>query len=143
MKRAALAILVTGMLGASAVVAGAQPPLREPVEVDAIGLKAVVSDGRVIATWRRYKRDDFASYKLVKSLTNPKPVFPEDPAVFFTDSVGDLRFEDGKLAAGNWHYRLCIVTRFGDRWVSPVVTVAIGEADLKRAAPTPADFEGP
>ena len=51
------------------------------------------------------------------------------------------RFEDGKLAVGTWRYRLCIVTVFGDRWVSPVVTVKIGPGDLRRDPPTEADFE--
>lgn len=127
------------LIAASALLA--QPPLREPVEVPAIGFKAVLNDGRVIATWRRYKRDDFTSYKIVKSLGKDKPVFPDDPAVFGSDAPGDLRFEDGKLAEGTWHYRLCIITRFGDRWVSPVAVVTITAADLKRAAPTEADFE--
>jgi hypothetical protein len=121
----------------------AQPPLREPVEIDVTGFSAVINDGRVISSWKRYKRDDFATYQLVKSLGNAKPVYPEDPAIFSSTSKDDLRFEDGKLAEGAWHYRLCIITRFGDRWVSPAVTVNIGKDDLKRAAPTAADFEGP
>ena len=50
-------------------------------------------------------------------------------------------YEDGFLTAGTWRYRLCIVTRYGDRWVSPVVTVVIGPEQVKRSAPTVADFE--
>lgn len=136
-------ILLTAAMLAGAALVGAQPPLRDPVEVEAVGLKAVINDGRVILTWKRYKRDDFSSYKLVKSQTNAKPVFPDDPVIFYGDAPGELRFEDGKLAIGTWHYRLCIITRFGDRWVSPVATVSIGPEDVKRAAPTSADFEGP
>jgi hypothetical protein len=121
----------------------AQPPLRDPVEVEAMGFNAVINDGRVISSWKRYKRDDFSEYHLVKSLANAKPDYPEDQNVYTSTAKDDIRFEDGKLTEGAWHYRLCIVTRFGDRWVSPVITVNISKNDLKRAAPTAADFEGP
>jgi hypothetical protein len=50
-------------------------------------------------------------------------------------------YEDGFLTAGTWHYRVCVVSIYGDRWLSPVVTVVITPADAKRAVPTIADFE--
>lgn len=105
-----------------------------------MGLQARVNDGRVILTWRRYKREDFKSYQLIKS-ADAKLEYPDTSALFSADGAEVTRFEDGKLSVGTWHYRLCIVTRFGDRWVSPVVTVVIGPGDLLRVPPTEADFE--
>jgi hypothetical protein len=118
----------------------AAPPLRAPVEVSVTGFAAKIDDGRVILTWRRYKRDDFKSYQVVKS-TDSAPQYPEVPSVFYGDGADATRFVDGKLDVGTWRYRLCIVTRWGDRWVSPPVTVVVRPEDIKRAPPTEADFE--
>jgi hypothetical protein len=137
MKRTFLALAV---LAATAAIA-ADAPLRTPIEVAYIGFKAVVDDGRVVSTWKRYRRDDFLAYRLVKSDSDASPVFPAAKAIYTTVQAGDTMFEDGYLSAGTWRYRLCIITRFGDRWVSPVVTVVVGPDQVKRSAPTVADFE--
>jgi hypothetical protein len=137
MKRFLLALTV---LAAPAALA-ADAPLRSPIEVKYIDFKAVVNDGRVVSTWKRYRRDDFVSYRLVKSDSDVAPVFPSAKAIYTTNQAGDTAYEDGFLTAGTWHYRLCIVTRYGDRWVSPVVTVVIDPDQVKRSAPTVADFE--
>jgi hypothetical protein len=133
-------LLALAVLAAPAAIA-ADAPFRNPIEVPYIGFKAVVDDGRVIATWKRYRRDDFVYYRLVKSDSDASPVFPATKAIYTTNQAGDTMYEDGFLTAGTFHYRLCILTRFGDRWVSPVVTVVIGPDQVKRSAPTVADFE--
>jgi hypothetical protein len=51
-----------------------------------------------------------------------------------------VKCEDGKLAVGTWNYRLVITTRFGDRWVSPVVPVAVGTGDIRHTPPVNSDF---
>lgn len=130
----ALAVLAPAALAADA-------PMRNPIEVPFIGFKAVLDDGRVVTTWKRYRRDDFISYRVVKSDANSAPVYPEIKAIYTTTTTGDTMYEDGFLTAGTWHYRLCIVTRYGDRWVSPVITVVITPEQAKRSAPTVADFE--
>ena len=133
-------LLALAVLAAPAAIA-ADAPLRSPIEVAYVGFKAVVDDGRVVSTWKRYRRDDFVAYRLVKSETDAAPVFPATKAIYTTVQAGDTMYEDGYLSAGTWHYRLCIVTRYGDRWVSPVVTVVVGPDQVKRSAPTVADFE--
>jgi hypothetical protein len=118
------------------------PPknLRPPVVIPVMGLQAKVDDGRVILTWRRYKRDDFKSYQLVKS-ADPNPMYPDVPALYWAEYADGTRYEDGRLEPGTFHYRVCIITKFGDRWVSPAVEVVIKPEDVKRAPPTEADFE--
>ena len=133
--------LALALLIAPAALIAADAPLRNPIEVEYIGFKAVLNDGRVISTWKRYKRDDFVSYRLVKSSSDASPVFPATKAIYTTLQAGDTLYEDGFLTAGTWNYRLCVITRFGDRWVSPVVTVVVGPDQVKRSAPTVADFE--
>jgi hypothetical protein len=136
-------MLVGFSLFLAALAGAATVAYRTPVEIEVTGFKAKIDDGRVVCTWRRYKRDDFLSYKLVKSSAKEAPLFPEDPAIFSSEQAGDTRFEDGKLSEGTWRYRLVIVTRFNDRWVSPSAAVVVDSEALKRAAPTAADFEGP
>ena len=138
MRKLALAAILT--LGSAAL---AETVTHDPVQIPAIGFEAAIHDGIVILTWRRYKRDDFQSYEVLKSATNGAPMCPQDPTIYSTRDKDTLKYEDGKLAPGLWHYRLCILTRFGDRWVSPVVNVTIDPKDLKRQPPTDADFELP
>jgi hypothetical protein len=114
---------------------------RPAVEVPAMEFHAVLKGGHVITTWKRYIPDDFSSYNIVKSSTVDSPMYPQDILVFSSINQDVIQFEDGKVSAGTWKYRLCIVTRFGDRWASPVVSVTINPTDLQRPAPTPADFE--
>jgi hypothetical protein len=128
------------VLAAPAAIA-ADAPLRNPIEVPYVGFKSIVKDGRVISTWKRYSRDDFASYQLVKSGTDSNPIFPATKALYTTKQAGDTMYEDGFLAPGTWYYRVCVVSIYGDRWLSPVATVVITPADAKRAVPTVADFE--
>jgi hypothetical protein len=133
-------LLALAVLAAPAAIA-ADAPLRNPIEVPYIGFKAVLDDGRVVTTWKRYRRDDFIAYRLVKSDSDAAPVFPATKAIYTTTMMGDTMYEDGFLTAGTWNYRLCIVTRYGDRWVSPVVKIVISPEQVKRSAPTVADFE--
>ncbi|MFI5362173.1 MAG: hypothetical protein ACHQ49_09410 [Elusimicrobiota bacterium] len=133
-------LLALAVLSAPSALA-ADAPLRNPIEIPYVGFKAVLNDGRVISTWRRYKRDDFVSYRLVKSDSDASPIFPATKALYTTKQAGDTLYEDGSLTAGTWHYRLCITTRYNDLWVSPVVTVVVGPDQVKRSAPTDADFE--
>lgn len=116
------------------------PPLRAPVQIAVTGFKAVLQDGLVKLTWRRYKRDDFASLAVVKSEKDSDPGFPGAPAVVTSNKPDVVAHDDGKLAAGTWNYRLVITTKYGDRWVSPVVAVVIREEDLRRAPPGNSDF---
>jgi hypothetical protein len=133
-------LMALAVLAASAALA-ADAPLRNPIEIPFTGFKAVVDDGRVISTWKRYRRDDFTNYRVVKSDTDAAPMYPGSKVIYNTVQAGDTMFEDGFLTAGTFHYRLVIITRFGDRWVSPVVTVVVSPDQVKRSAPTVADFE--
>jgi hypothetical protein len=119
----------------------AAPAFRDPVEVPYIGFKAELHDGLVLTSWKHYKRDDFTSYRVVKSDVDGSPMYPATKAIYTTLAVGDTEFVDGLLSEGTFHYRLVILTRFGDRWASPVVTVVVGPGQAKRSTPTAGDFE--
>ena len=112
---------------------------NDPVVVPAMGFSAEFTGHSVTMQWKRYLRDDLKFYKVVKSESNPDPVYPEDGYIFYSGNPADTAFEDTKIAPGTWHYRLCIVTQGGDRWVSPVVTVEIESGGGK--VPDASDFQ--
>jgi hypothetical protein len=132
-------LLLAALLTAAPALAG-DAPLLPPVQIAVTGFKAKLDAGRVILTWRRYKRDDFVSYAVVKSDKDSDPGYPGSPAVVTFAAAEGVRWEDGKLSPGTWNYRLVITTRFGDRWVSPVTAVVIGPGDVHRAPPGNSDF---
>jgi hypothetical protein len=134
-------LLTLTLLAASSSFAAAPVVLRDPVEVPLIGFKAALDDGQVVMSWKHYKRDDFVSYRVVKSDAEDDPVYPAAKAIYTATGPGDTEYVDGLLSAGTWRYRVCILTRFGDRWVSPVVAIVIKPEQTKRSAPTAADFE--
>ena len=133
-------LLGLALLAAPASFAG-EAALLEPAVVPAIGLKAELHDGLVLVSWKHYKRDDFVSYRVLKSDSDADPMYPSTKPIYTTKAVGDTEFVDGFLSAGTWRYRLVVLTRFGDRWASPVVTVVVRPDQVKRSAPTAGDFE--
>jgi hypothetical protein len=119
-----------------------QPRLfRPPTVVRSIGFSARYEGGRVIATWKQYKRQDFKAYKLVRSSTMHDPVFPENGELFSTENRSVTQFVDFKLDSGIWYYRLCVITKANNRWVSPVVEIVVNNETGPETVPTAKDFE--
>jgi hypothetical protein len=109
-----------------------------PVPVPAIGFTAALRDGKVVCNWKRYLRGDLVFYKVVRSKTNPNPVYPDDGYIFYTDDPAVTTYSDGDFGAGVWYYSLTIVTAKGDRWTATPVKLTL-EAP-KSPVPTAADF---
>ena len=137
MKRS---LLLFALLLMSPPRVSAEAALLPPVVVPVMGFKAKLADGKVVLTWRRYRRDDFVSYAVVKADKESDPVHPGPWTIATFSAPEGLRYEDGKLSPGTWNYRLVITTRFGDRWVSPLIPVAVGEADVRHTPPGDSDF---
>ncbi|MDD5628373.1 MAG: hypothetical protein PHU21_04880 [Elusimicrobia bacterium] len=141
LSRLALAASLACALAAPAQ-AQAQPRLfRPPTLVRAIGFSAWYAGGRVIASWKKYKRADFKAYKLVRSSTMHDPVYPESGELFSTGDRAVTRYVDSKLDDGIWYYRLCVITKDNNRWVSPVVEIVVHKDVGPEGVPTAKDFE--
>ena len=137
---------ILGALLACALLAPAraqpQPRLfRPPTLVRAIGFAAWYEGGRVITTWKRYKRKDFKAYKLVRSSTMHDPVYPENGELFSSENPAITKYVDSKLDGGLWYYRLCVITKANNRWVSPVVEVVVNKDTGPETVPAAKDFE--
>ena len=111
----------------------------EPVVVDAIGFRATYQNGVVETRWKKYLRDDLKHYKVVKSNTNTNPVYPDDGYIYATGASDKTTFTDRKVTSGTWYYRVCIITKQGDRWVSSVVRVDVKQT--RHTKPSAKDFE--
>ncbi|MBI5239139.1 MAG: hypothetical protein HY926_01575 [Elusimicrobia bacterium] len=131
------------LLGPAAAFAEpAQPRLfRPPTLVRAIGFSAWFEGGRVLATWKKYKRADFKAYKLVRSSTMHDPVYPENGEIFSADKPSVTKHVDAKVDTGIWYYRLCVITKENNRWVSPVVEIVVNRDAGRETVPSAADFE--
>ncbi len=114
-------------------------PYNAPVKVDAIGFNAVYQNGAVSTSWKQYLRDDLKYYKVVKSNSNPNPIYPEDGYIFYSQNPQDTSFIDTKIKPGIWYYRLCIITKQNNRWVSPVIKVIAQQVGSK--PPSNKDFK--
>ena len=141
-----LARLTLGAALACALAAPAraqgQPRLfRPPTLVRSIGFAARYEGGRVIATWKKYKRADFKAYKLVRSSTMHDPVYPENGELASMDNASVTRYVDPKVDSGLWYYRLCVITKNNNRWVSPVVEIVVNKDAGPETVPTDKDFQ--
>jgi len=133
MKRIAF-LLALSLVAVSAFADG----YRKPVVVKEMAFTAKLESGKVVFTWKKYLRDDFLYYKLVKSATNADPVYPDDGYIFYGEAAGATAWVEEKPEAGRWYYRLCIITKSGDRWVSPVIVIDVTQP--ASTVPTSRDF---
>jgi hypothetical protein len=137
MKKRVL-LLIAALAIALACLSAEGSDYKKPVLVKSIGFTAKYVDGKVVCAWKKYLRDDLQYYKVVRSDSNPNPVYPDDGYVFYTQDKTVTKYEDPAPGAGKYFYRLTIVTNKGDRWVSEVVAVKVPEA--QSSVPTDKDF---
>lgn len=146
MKKFIVPVIAAAMLAFAAPFAvsnqGSDHGYKKPVEIKHTGFKAVYKDGTVAASWKKYLKNDLKFYKLVRSANNANPIYPEDGYIFFSTDNTATSYTDRDIKPGTWHYRLCIITNDGSRWISPVVTIKVPEKpDASASAPTESDFE--
>ena len=139
--RLTLAAALACALAAPARAQGQPRLFRPPTLVRSIGFAARYEGGRVIATWKKYKRADFKAYKLVRSSTMHDPVYPENGELFSTGNRAVTQYVDAQVDSGLWYYRLCVITQDNNRWVSPVIEIVVNKDTGSEAVPTPKDFE--
>jgi hypothetical protein len=98
--------VLAGSNQASAAVACPPPP---PATVGIV-LQAQVVEGKVHLTWGACASEHFNAYKVVRSMTNPAPAYPETAGTELIAAIGDraqTAFVDGAVATGQtWFYRV-------------------------------------
>ena len=80
-----------------------------PPATTAIGLEASVVDGAVHLTWGACASEHVNAFKIVRSQTNPEPMYPDNGGSELIAAVdpSQTSFVDGSVASGQtWFYRV-------------------------------------
>ena len=105
----------------------AEPEYRVPL-YDKLDFSAEAgSDGKVYMKWSAFgghNDEKFEYYKVIKSYSNPNPVYPEEAAMAALQGLGDLRYTD-KNAWKSAYYRVCAITDVKGRHCSNVVWIEV------------------
>ncbi len=98
---------------------------KNPVEVDWLNFTATLTQqGTVEMHWTPYNNtEDFQFYKVVRSTTNPDPVYPDDGYLKYFGNIDADSYTDQHPPQGTVYYRVCVITKNKDRFVSHVVTI--------------------
>jgi len=101
---------------------------------DSLEFKAQQSGpNKVSMNWTAYKGfndEKFMYYKVIRSYSNPNPVYPEETAIAVKDKIGDLRHADEK-AERSAYYRICAITDVNGRHCSNVVWIELEKMEAK------------
>lgn len=101
------------------------------------------NDGSVATAWVPYAPTGFNYYKVVRSTTNPNPVYPDDGYILASGDPNLSSYVDNDPPSGTVYYRVCSIAS-PNRYCSSVVTLAIGDGSgsepLTSSALTPASM---
>lgn len=71
-------------------------------------LTATKQDGSVALRWTASTSASFGGYRVVRSLENPSPYFPKDPAVRMTADRTNVSYVDAGVSINKtYYYRVC------------------------------------
>jgi len=91
------------------VSAATECPAPPPATVG-IGFEASFAEGAVHLAWGKCEIDGFNAYKIVRSLTNAEPMYPENDGTELIAAIGDpnqTSFADASVQSGQtWFYRV-------------------------------------
>lgn len=110
----------------------------QPKYYEKMNFNAFLDWSKVVTKWtpidKSVSSQDFKYYKVVKSKTNPNPVYPEDWYIHYTDDIKASYYEDNKIE--NWYsyYRVCAIFTV-DRYCSNVVKVIVNNSSEKIETP--------
>ncbi len=108
-------------------------PPPPPPPPSAMALSAEVVDGQVHLTWEKCTAPGFAVYKVVRSQSNPDPMYPLNSGSELIAAIGDpnvTSMADPNVASGQtWFYRVLSMANDGSGWyplgITPAVSVTI------------------
>ena len=100
-----------------------------PADPGAMAFEAVQTADGVKLSWEACSSDAFAAYKVVRSATNPNPMYPLNDGtellVYFHDQ-GTTQFTDANVEVGQtWTYRVLCMGHNGDGYYALALTSAM------------------
>ncbi len=128
-KQLVKGFVVLGIMGLSFVHANeTQSSLSAPITTDKFKFTATLDGGQVNMTWNRFdsfSKESLQYYKVVRSSTNPKPVYPEDGYIKYDSNMWFTSFTDSNPKSGTQYYRICAITENMNRYCSNIVKLNI------------------
>lgn len=105
-----------------AVTESANSGYNDPVLHEAFEFNAFLNGDQVETSWNSYAPEGFNYYKVVRSTTNPDPVYPDDGYIQVTSDPDFTFYTDKEVPNGVSYYRVCSIVS-PDRFCSNVVMI--------------------
>ena len=111
MKNKVRVLLVFGLLLVMPVVTFAtgatSSGYNEPIMEESFEFDAVLNGDQVETSWTSFAPEGFNYYKVVRSTTNPDPVYPDDGYIQVTSDPDFTFYTDEGVLKGVSYYRVC------------------------------------
>ena len=112
----ATSVLASSNVGAATRACDEQPP----ADPKALGFEVTQTADGVLLSWESCPSDAFVVYKVVRSATNPSPMYPLNDGSELIGVIGDsgeTTFVDSNVELGQtWTYRVLSMGQNGDGW---------------------------
>ena len=95
---------------------------NNPTTVGEFNFTAVLKDGAVHMKWTPYVTEGFNYYKVVRSNSNPNPVYPDDGYIKYSGETGFASYVDYDTPQGTSYYRICSIAK-PNRYCSKVIKI--------------------
>jgi hypothetical protein len=94
-----------------------------PIYRSEFNFSATLNGGQVDMTWTPYAPAGFNYYKVIRSTTNPNPVYPEDSYIKADGNPDASSYTDTSVPSGTVYYRVCSIVK-PDRYCSTVIAMS-------------------
>lgn len=99
------------------------------ITINNFNFSAILESGEVKMKWDSYIPSGFNYYKVIRSTTNPNPVYPDDGYIKYSSDKDFISYNDTSPKSGISYYRICSIAK-PNRYCSSVVTINEGINDL-------------
>jgi hypothetical protein len=97
-----------------------------PILMNSMDFSAYLKGGKVYTSWTSYAPPGFKYYKVIRSTSNPDPVYPDDSYIKAERDSDASSYIDTNPKSGIAYYRVCSIVK-PDRYCSNVVSIEIDE----------------
>ncbi len=105
---------------------------KDPITKNEFNFTLKVDWDDVILNWTRFdnfSKWDFKYYKVVRSNSNPNPVYPDDWYIKYDSDIWFTSYTDENPKDGINYYRICAITHQNDRYCSKTLVAKIVDND--------------
>ncbi len=94
-----------------------------PITDTSLNFKAYLDNGKVYTSWNVFTKEPLKRYKVMRSTTNPYPVYPEDSYIAAIGNMNTTSHVDSNPKTA--YYRVCAITQYNNRYCSKVFKIVV------------------